>query len=179
MDNYIEQIVKKKTDATQRLKLFGAVFMTVLGVVAMVFYDMSVGLMLAAAGGFLIYFANMAQNMEYEYVFVNADCDIARIIGGQSRKEVYSIKGGDVQRVLAYTSQEFQNELETKGDIVIKDFTSGVKANQEDWYMFLINDNGKTIAVGLELNDKSKTYVDTYYKHKSNISGVNFGYVKR
>lgn len=179
MDNYIEQIVKKKTDATQRLKLFGAVFVTIIGVAAMIFYDMSVGLMLAAAGGFLIYFANMAQDLEYEYVFVNADCDIAKIIGGQSRKEVFSIKGGDVQRVLAYSSPEFQNELQVKGDMVIKDFTSGMKANQDNWYMFLINDNGKTIAVGLELNDKSKTYVEAYYKNKGNIAGVNSSYVKR
>ncbi len=173
MDNYIEQIIKKNPDAKQRLYFVGAVFVTMLGVAAMLFYDMSVGIMVVAAGAFLIYFAKNAQSMEYEYVFVNADCDIARISNKQNRKEVFSIKGGDVQKVLLYNSQQFQNELEANGNLIIKDFTSGDKTKQDDWYMFMTNDNGKTVAVGLELNDKTKTYVETYYKNKSNIAGVN------
>ncbi len=178
MDNYIEQIVKKNPDAKQRLFLVGAILVTMLGVAAMLFYDMSVGLMLAVGGGFLIFFAKNAQSMEYEYVFVNADCDIARISNKQNRKEVFSIKGGDVQKVLKYDSQQYNNELEANGSLVIKDFTSGDVSKQDDWYMFFTNDNGKTIAVGLELNDKTKTYVETYYKNKSNISGVNSSYRK-
>ncbi len=178
MDNYIEQIVKKNPDAKQRLFLIGAIFVTMLGVAAMLFYDMSVGLMLAAGGGFLIYFAKNAQSMEYEYVFVNADCDIARISNKQNRKEIFAIKGGDVQKVLKYDSQQYNNELQANGSLIIKDFTSGDKTKQDDWYMFFTNDNGKTIAVGLELNDKTKTYVETYYKNKSNISGVNSAYRK-
>lgn len=173
MDNYIEQIIKKNPDAKQRLYFVGAVFVTMLGVAAMLFYDMSVGIMVVAAGAFLIYFAKNAQSMEYEYVFVNADCDIARISNKQNRKEMFSIKGGDVQKVLLYNSQQFQNELEANGNLIIKDFTSGDKTKQDDWYMFMTNDNGKTVAVGLELNDKTKTYVETYYKNKSNIAGVN------
>ncbi|MBR3833755.1 MAG: hypothetical protein IKJ73_05530 [Lachnospiraceae bacterium] len=173
MDNYIEQIIKKNPDAKQRLYFVGAVFVTMLGVAAMLFYDMSVGIMVLAAGAFLIYFAKNAQSMEYEYVFVNADCDIARISNKQNRKEMFSIKGGDVQKVLLYNSQQFQNELEANGNLIIKDFTSGDKTKQDDWYMFMTNDNGKTVAVGLELNDKTKTYVETYYKNKSNIAGVN------
>ncbi len=176
MDNYIEQIVKKNPDAKQRLMFVGAVFVTALGIASMLFYDMSVGVMVVAAGCFLIYFAKNAQNMEYEYVFVNADCDIARISNKQNRKEVFSMKGGDVQKVLQYNSQQFQNELEANGSLTIKDFTSGDKAKQDDWYMFITNANGKTVAVGLELDDKTKTYVETYYKNKANITGVNSGY---
>lgn len=172
MDNYIEQIVKKRPDAKQRLLFVGAVFVIMLGVVAIIFYDMSVGLMVAAGGGFLMYFAKNAQSQEYEYVFVNSDCDIARISNKQNRKEIFSIKGGDVQKVLPYNSQQFKNELEVNGSLVIKDFTSGDKSKEDDWYMFFTNDKGKTVAVGLELNDKTKTYVETYYKNKSNILGV-------
>lgn len=176
MDNYIEQIVKKNPDAKQRLLIVGAIFVTMLGVAAMLVYDMSVGIMVAAGGGFLIYFAKNQQSQEYEYVFVNADCDIARISNKQNRKEIFSIKGGDVQKVMLYNSQQFENELQANGNLVIKDFTSGDKNMQDDWYMFITNDNGKTVAVGLELNDRTKAYVETYYKNKSNISGVNSSY---
>lgn len=176
MDNYIEQIVKKNPDAKQRLWLVGAILVTMLGVAAILCYDMSVGLMLAAGGGFLIYFAKNAQSMEYEYVFVNADCDIARISNKQNRKEVYSLKGGDVQKVLQYNSQQFDNEREANANLIIKDFTSGDKTKENDWYMFITNDNGKTVAVGLELDERTKTYVETYYKNKGNISGVNSSY---
>ena len=178
MDNYTEQIVKKNPDAKQRMLLVGAVLVTMFGVAAMLCYDMSVGIMVLAAGCFLIYFAKNQQSQEYEYVFVNADCDIARISNKQNRKEVFSIKGGDVQKVLLYNSQQFQNELEAHGALVIKDFTSGDKSKQDDWYMFITNSNGKTVAVGLELDDKTKTYVDVYYKNKGNISGVNSSFRK-
>ena len=178
MDNYIEQIVKKKPDAKQRLMLVGAVLVIMLGVASILFYDMSVGIMIAAAGGFLIYFAKNQQDQEYEYVFVNADCDIARISNKQNRKEVYSFKGGDVQKVLQYTSQQFDNELQANGNLIIKDFTSGDKSMQDNWYMFITNANGKTVAVGLELNEKTITYVETYYKNKHSITGVNTSYNK-
>lgn len=178
MDNYIEQIVKKNPDAKQRLLFVGAIFVTMLGVAAMLFYDMSVGIMVAAGGGFLVYFAKNQQSQEYEYVFVNADCDIARISNKQNRKEIFSIKGGDVQKVLAYGSQQFDNELQANANLVIKDFTSGDKRKKDDWYMFITNDNGKTVAVGLELNDKTKTYIETYYKNKTNIACVNSSYNK-
>ncbi len=176
MDNYIEQIVKKNPDAKQRLLFVGAIFVTMLGIAAMLFYDMSVGIMVSAGGAFFIYFAKNQQSQEYEYVFVNSDCDIARISNKQNRKEIFSIKGGDVQKVLKYDSQQFENELEANGNLIIKDFTSGDKSKQDDWYMFLTNANGKTVAVGLELNDKTKVYVETYFKNKSNISGVNSNY---
>lgn len=172
MDNYIEQIIKKKQDAKQRLLVIGAILIIIFGVAGMLVYDMSVGIMVAAAGGFLMYFAKNAQNLEYEYVFVNTDCDIARISNKQNRKEVFSIKGGDVQKVILYNSQQFDNEQQSQPNLVIKDYTSRDSSKQDSWYVFIVNNNGKTVAVGLELDDKTKTYVETYYKNKLNITGI-------
>ena len=173
MDNYIEQIIKKKPDIKQRLLYVASVLLTIFGVAIMIVWNMGLGAMVTAIGGFLIYVTKNQQSQEYEYVFVNSDCDIARIINKQNRKEIFSLKGGDVQKVVAYNSQEFDNEQQAHPNLVIKDFTSGDKSKQDDWYVFIMNNMGKTTAVGLELDDKTKTYVETYYKNKLNTTGVN------
>ncbi len=170
MDNYTEQIINKKPDAKQRLMLVIAIMVTGLGVTAMLFFNMGIGAIVTAAGGFFIYYAKTQQSQEYEYVFINSDCDIARISNKQNRKEIFSIKGGDVQKVILYNSQQFDNEQQAHSNLVIKDFTSGDKTREEDWYVFIINNGGKTLAVGLELNEKTKAYVENVYKNKVNIS---------
>ncbi len=172
MDNYIEQIIKKNPDVKQRLLFVTAVLLTVFGVATMLILNMGLGAIVTAAGGFYLYFAKNQQSQEYEYVFVNTDCDIARIINKQNRKEVFSLKGGDVQKVIAYNSKEFDNEQQAHPNIIIKDFTSGDKSKQDDWYVFITNNMGKTTAVGLELNEKTKVYVETYYKNKLNIRSI-------
>lgn len=171
MDNYTEQIVNKTVGTKEKLMFFGAIMLTVLGVVVLLF-DVASGALVIAVGGYFIYVAKGFQSIEYEYVFVNSDCDIARISNQQNRKEIYSFKGGDVQKVLKYTSQEYSNELEAKGNFIIKDYTSGDESKKEDWYMFFINSNN-TIVVALELQDKTKIYVETYFRNKGNITGVN------
>ena len=168
MDNYIEQIIEKKPDIKQRLLFLASVLLTVFGVSIMIFWNMGLGAIVTAVGGFLIYVAKNQQSQEYEYVFVNCDCDITRITNKQNRKEIFSLKGGDVQKVISYNSQEFDNEQQAHPNLVIKDFTSGDKSKQNDWHVFIVNNMGKTLAVGLELNDKTKEYVETYYKNKYN-----------
>ncbi len=166
MDNYIEQIVIKIPGVKQRLLFVVSILLTVFGV-GILLFNVGIGAIVLAVGCYLIYYAKGFQKLEYEYVFVNSDCDIARIVNQQTRKDVYSFKGGHVHKVLPYTSVQFENELEVNRNLAIKDFTSGNQGNKDNWYMFIVDCDGKTEAIGLELNEKTKAYVDTYYKNKS------------
>lgn len=168
MDRYTEQILEKRPDFKQRLLMLGAILVTALGVALLLFVDFGAGVALAVIGGFLVYFAKLSSYAEYEYLFINGDLDIARITNKSTRKEIYSFNEGDVQRVLPYNSDAFQNELEVNGELSIKNFTSGDKENTDNWYAFLANAKNGTHAVILELNEKTLEHVKECFKKKMN-----------
>ncbi len=166
MDNYVEQIVEKLPSMKQKLALFGAIFVTAFGVTMIFFYNFSIGVAVIAVGAFLVYLAKMYQAMEYEYLFVNGDCDVAAIINKSNRKNIYSFKVGDVTRVLPYYSLKFQNEIEVNAELSIKDFSSGYDEKKDKCYVFLANVKGGTVAIILELNEKSMEHAEVFYKNK-------------
>ncbi len=168
MDNYTEQIIEKKPGGREYSLLAGAIGVVVVGVFLTMFVSFGLGIAVAFVGGMLVYFSRQAQASEYEYLFINADCDIARITNKTTRKEIFSFKGGDVSRVLAYKDLKFQNELQVNGELDVVDFTSGKKEEDSKWYAFLVNANNGTKAVVLELNDKTLSHVQTYFKNKFN-----------
>ncbi len=166
MDNYTEQIVEKKPAEREYAMLVGAILLTAAGVLITCFFNLELGVLISAAGGASIYFATKAQKSEYEYLFLNEDCDIARITNKSSRKEIYSFKGGSVKRVIQYKSEAFQNEMQINKKLDVRDFTSGIEDNSSDWYAFLINDSKEETAVVLELNEKNQAHIKAYFKNK-------------
>ena len=58
--------------------------------------------------------------------------------------------------------------VEINGELSIKNFTSGISDNAEDWYVFFTNVKSGTVAVILELNEKSIEHVNECYKKKLN-----------
>lgn len=169
MDNYVEQIVKrKKAGSSELLQLVGSVVMTAIGIIFILCIDMRIGILLLAAGIFLIVYTKPRLNAEFEYVFTNGDVDVAVIYNMQTRKNYYSFDADKVIRVSKYTDESFLRSLENDSKLDVKYITSGDKANQDAWYAFILNNErtGNTLAVVLELNDKTKEHVRTYYKNK-------------
>lgn len=167
MDNYTEQILKAKPPMKYNLMMAGAIAVTAVGVFFLFCVSGTLGITLIVVGAFLIALAVNLRNYEYEYAFTNGDCDIARIVNRSSRKDVYSFDEGDVLRVVPYTSEKFQNEMQVNDKLAIRDFTSGDKAHEDAWYAFLISRNDVTTAVLLELNKKSVQHVKKALKSKA------------
>lgn len=166
MDSYVEQIFEKKPSAKDKMALAGAIFVTAIGVSMVLFVDFSIGVLVIVVGAFLIYLAKNALAAEYEYEFTNGDCEIAKIINKESRKSCYKFSAGDVQRILPYSSEKFQNELEVNAELTVKDLTSGYEEKEENWYAFMLSVKGGSVAAVLELNEKSLEHVKTSYKQK-------------
>lgn len=166
MDQYAEQILKANPTLKQRLLLAGSIALTAVGVFLMIFVSGSMGITLIIIGAVLIGLSINRQNTEYEYEFTNTDCDIARIINKSSRKDVYSFTDGDVLRILPYSSEKFQNELQVNTNMAIKDFTSGNRDREKAWFAFLISASDTTTAVILELNEKTYNHIKKCYKAK-------------
>ena len=166
MDNYIEQILDKRVSAKQVFYLVASCMVTFAGVVTLLFVHFGIGIAVAAVGGILIYYAHLSQSIEYEYLFVNGDCDIAQITSKASRKNIYAFKAGDVQRVLPYESYKFQNELEVNANLSIRNYTSGYSDASRMWYAFMVANVSGEVAVVLELNEKSLEHIRDFYKNK-------------
>lgn len=166
MDNYTEQILDKKASGKQLFALASSIAVTLAGIAMMLFVSFSMGFTVVILGAVLIYFAKRAQSVEYEYLFINGDCEISKITSKSSRKKILTFDTGDVQRILSYESDKFQNELQVNSGLEIMNLTSGLKFRQELWYSFIVNSKGKSLAVILELNEKSLGHVNNYYKMK-------------
>lgn len=166
MDNYTEQIINAKPGAKQFLLFAAAIILTAFGVVAALFISFSTGAICVILGGIGIYFAKLNMSFEYEYIFTNGDFEIAKIIAKSTRKNVCEIHDGDIKRILPFNSDKFQNELSVNADLNVKDFSSGDESKADDCFAFISNNNGKDLAVILELSDKNKDYLKTVYKNK-------------
>lgn len=166
MDNYTEQIVAAKPKFIQYLMLFGAIFLTAIGIIFVLFVNFSTGALIIAVGGFAIYYAKANMSFEYEYIFTNGDFEVAKIIAKSKRKNICEVSDGDIKRILPYNSEKFQNELDINADLVVKDFTSGEEIGKADCYAIIKNEKGKDAAVILELSDKNKEYLENVYRNK-------------
>ncbi len=166
MDNYTEQLVASKPGIKEKLIFTGAILLTAFGVFSVLFINFSTGAILIILGGIAIYFAKNNMDFEYEYIFTNGDFEVARIVAKSNRKNVCEIHEGDIKRILPYDSEKFQNELDINADMTVRDFSSGDKEKTSDCFAFIKNNNGKDMAVILELNDKNKEYIKSIYKNK-------------
>ena len=161
MDNYVEQIVPSKAKGALLIPVVLTYLLLFLGMGLMFIGLAQFGLPLLIIDIVVFIISTHNLKIEYEYIFTNGDLDIARIKNKASRKAVYSMVEGDVQRILSYQGEKFQNE-KSLGRVKIHDFTS-MRANRADmWYAFLTKDG----AVLLELKEDTLEHVKTVYKKK-------------
>ncbi len=161
MDNYVEQIIPSKAKGKLLIPVVLTYVLLFLGMGLMYIGLAQIGLPLLIIDIVIFVISTHNLKIEYEYIFTNGDLDIARIKNKASRKAVYSLTEGDVQRILEYNGEKFQNEL-SLGRIKVRDFTSMREKRKESWYAFLTKDG----AVVLELNEKSLEHVKNVFKKK-------------
>lgn len=138
---------------------------TVLGVCTLMVMP-SVGLLVLILGMLIFGVFISRRETEYEYIMVNEDIDISKIIAKKSRKKVYSFSNSDVKFIASADSIYLDNELQQDSSIKTKDFTSKDKEYEDGVYVFVINKNGKSEFVRLELSDKTIDHVNSFFKGK-------------
>ncbi|MDE6026432.1 MAG: hypothetical protein K2G45_13395 [Lachnospiraceae bacterium] len=168
MDNYVEQILKRKPQKTQFAAMAGAVVVILVGIWVILCVSMNIGIAVIAAGAFLAYVISQRMKAEYEYVFTNGVFDVAVIYNMADRKEFYSFDESQVLRILPYNSEKFQNELSVNAELSVKNITSEDREKQDSWYAFMLNNSRSDgiIAVILELSEKSLEHVKVFFKNK-------------
>lgn len=101
MDNFAEQLVRKESTGTDKIKnimyLFSGIAVTlILAALGIIFLGKGIITFLflaaAAAAGYATFFIMRNTKVEYEYTFTNGDLDIDKIIAQTKRKEMLTIQ---------------------------------------------------------------------------------------
>lgn len=164
-DGYAEHIVKTKTPTGVVTGVVIGGCLTVLGLCSLPVMP-AVGLIVVIVGALLLGIFISRRETEYEYIMVNEDIDISKIIAKKSRKKVYSFSNSDVKFIASVGSIYLDNELQQNSSIKTRDFTSKDKEYEDGVYVFVINRNGKAEFVKLELSDKTIDHVNNFFKGK-------------
>ena len=119
LEGYAEYAVQKKLKAKDRMPVVASAALMVVGLAIWTFIAGWVGPSILIIGIALTIITATRQELEYEYIFVNGDCEISKIVKRSSRKKVYEFEAGKIQKVLPYTSILFDNERQAHPDMII------------------------------------------------------------
>ena len=112
MDNYYEQIVKKKFTANQLMTIVMGICGIVLVIVLCVFFSkripalVPVSLIALGVGVWLIYTLIKNSGVEYEYTFVMGEMRIERIKGKSRRRKITAFDVKDIDDLGKYIDRE-------------------------------------------------------------------------
>lgn len=135
-DFYTEQLVRRKTPLASVLLVSLCAALTIASVIAVIMIPF--GIIVPVIFGGLTYFVHRSVNLEYEYLYVNGDLDIDKIMARTKRKRVFSCNMRDLEMIAPAGSAElmsFQN-------IKPKDFSSNIPDHKK-YEMILITSGEK------------------------------------
>ncbi len=165
-DGYAEHIVKTKTPGGVIAVMVLGVLISVLGIFAVLIAGWGFSLILIGVVAFYLAFSR--RKNELEYIMVNEDIEVARIIAKKSRKTMFSFSNSEVKYIVRPDSIYLDNEIRAGRNTQIKtrDYTSRDKSGKENVYVFVINRSGAVEFVYLELSDKTVEHINNFFKGK-------------
>ena len=148
-DTYKEILVKRKSRPTDGLIRIGLIALTVLCAAAGLFVHIL--MLIPAIGlGVACYFLLPSFDLEYEYLYVNGDIDVDKIMSRQKRKKAASFDLAELEICAPTGSHELDSYL-SGGNAKIADYTSG-EENVKFWTV-ICNHNGERTGAMLELDE--------------------------
>lgn len=140
-ETYVECLVARKPSAVLTfLKMLLTMLTVVFVVVGVVFIP---GLLVAIVTGVGAYFATMNANIEYEYLYLDKEISVDKVMAKSKRKKAgtFAIEQMEIFAPLnSHRLDSYRNrELKTL------DYSSGVAAQPERRYMMVWNGNTKII----------------------------------
>ncbi|HIQ95220.1 MAG TPA: hypothetical protein IAB26_01530 [Candidatus Limivivens merdigallinarum] len=146
-DLYIELLVKKKRTATDTILKTLLIALTVIAFLAGLLIT---PLALIVFVGLLVldYFKLPGFDLEYEYLYVNGELDIDKIMSKQKRKRVGSFDMKNVEMVAPVKSHEL--DYYRNGKVKVVDYSSGEE--NANVYAMLVKDDKEQKMVLFEPN---------------------------
>ena len=145
-DLYSELLVKKKRKAKDNLIKYGLIGLTALLAAAGLFL-MPVLLIAAIVVGVVSYFIIPGTDLEFEYLFVNGELDIDKIMAKTKRKKVktLNLQEADLMAPLNSHRMDYYNGNQK---LKVLDFSSGDPEHKR--YAIIMRDGGETCKIIIE-----------------------------
>ena len=144
-DFYTEQLIKRQTTGKDRLLKMLLILVTVLSVFIVFIFPF--GIILPVILIALDVFLFQRMDVEYEYLFVNGDLDIDKIMHKARRKRVCSVNVNDLEVLAPASSGEARQYQRVK----TQDYTSASGNGKE--YVLVVKEKGVLTKILFEPND--------------------------
>ncbi len=151
-DYYTEQLVKKQTDMKDMLIKALLVAATIVSFLIILMFP--IGLILPVLMIVLDVFMFRRLNVEFEYLFVNGDLDIDKIMNKSKRKKAFSANVADMEMLAPADAVELRQYQNAK----TVDFTS--RTGQGKVYALIVSGHGEITKVLFEPNN---TIIEGFY----------------
>ncbi len=143
-DLYTEEIVKKEKTAKDSLIKVLLIIGTAVAVLSLMVLGW-VSLILIAVFAVADFFVMPTLDLEYEYLYVNGEIDIDKIMSKQKRKRVFSGDTASLE-LLAPTQSHELDHYKSRTDIKKSDFSSGRK-DAKTYTMILKKEQGMEMVI--------------------------------
>ena len=140
-DFYTEQLIKKQTTGKDRMIKILLILLTVVSVLIIFIFPFGIILPVALIALF------QRMDVEYEYLFVNGDLDIDKIMHKARRKRVCSVNINDVEILAPADSGDARQYQRAK----TQDYTSA--SGSKNVYALVVNEKGVLKKILFEPND--------------------------
>ncbi len=121
-ESYTEVIVKKRK--TTKDTIFQALLVVLTVVAVLSFFVLGiVGLVILVAVAVADYLLFPSFDVEYEYLYVNGEIDVDKIMSKQKRKRIYSANLRELE-IMAPTGSHALDSYNNRSDIKILDYSS-------------------------------------------------------
>lgn len=140
-ETYVECLVARKPSMVMTFLKFLLIMLTVVFVLIGLIYI--VGLIVAVVTGVGAYFATMNANLEYEYLYVDKEISVDKVLAKSRRKKAgsFSIEQMEIFAPLgSHRLDSYRNR-----DAKTVDYSSGIAAQPERRYMMVCNGGTRVI----------------------------------
>lgn len=127
-ESYTEVIVKKRK--TTQDTIFKALLIALTVVAVLSFFALGIiGLIILVAVAILDYFLFPSFDVEYEYLYVNGEMDVDKIMSKQKRKRIYSANLRELE-IMAPTGSHALDSYNNRTDIKTFDYSSQMEEHK-------------------------------------------------
>ena len=141
-DTYVECLVKAGKSKTSKAIVIGLTALTVFFVLVMLFIH-SAALLLAIVTGVAAYFVNLYSYVEYEYLYLDKEITVDRILAQSRRKRVatYSVDRMEVfAPIQSWHLDNFKNR-----DVKVVDYSAGEGQEPDERYAMFYEGGSKVL----------------------------------
>jgi len=142
-ETYVECLVERKTSGGMKFLKYFLISLAVLLGIGSLLLNIAIGLVLAIVIGVAAYFVNTYSNIEYEYLYVDKQISVDKVLAKSKRKAVakYDV---DKMEILAPLNS---HQLDSYKNRQVKtiDYSSGVEQKPEVRYVFYYDGKEKVI----------------------------------